>query len=62
MKLLFSKTDLHGQWFRDNETPENFTEKIPPSTMYEFNEESNDWVLKPVEIEEEESTTKIEEE
>jgi hypothetical protein len=47
MKLLFHKTEYHGHWFDDDENPEGFTEKVPPNTEYDFNEESNDLVLKP---------------
>jgi hypothetical protein len=47
MKLLFSKTDFHGQWFNDDENPDGYTEKIPQNTGYFFDEELNDWILKP---------------
>jgi hypothetical protein len=47
MKLLFNKTDYHGQWFTDNENPDGFTEKIPPDTGYIFDETANDWTPKP---------------
>jgi hypothetical protein len=47
MKLLFHKIDYWGQWFDDNENPEEFTEKVPPNTGYMFDEDSNDWILKP---------------
>lgn len=48
MKLLFNKTDYHGQWFKDDEAPENFTSKVPLNTGYIFDENLNDWILKPV--------------
>jgi hypothetical protein len=54
MKLLFHKTEYYGHWFNDDETLEDFTEKIPPNTEYIFDEELGDWVLKS-EIEETES-------
>jgi hypothetical protein len=47
MKLLFSKTDYHGQWFDDDETPEGFTEKVPPGTGYDFDDDADEWVPKP---------------
>jgi hypothetical protein len=47
MKLLFHKTEYYGRRFGDDENPEGFTEKVPPNTGYVFDEESNDWVLKP---------------
>jgi hypothetical protein len=47
MKLLFNKTEYYGHWFQDDETPDGFTEKVPPNTGYIFDEEANDWVLKP---------------
>jgi uncharacterized protein with LGFP repeats len=47
MKLLFNKTEYYGQWFQDDEFPENFTEKVPPNTEYIFDEELDDWVEKP---------------
>jgi hypothetical protein len=46
MKLLFNKTDYNGQWFNDNEYPDDFTDKIPPDTGYIFNEEENNWIPK----------------
>jgi hypothetical protein len=49
MKLLFSKEDFHGQWFQDDESPEGFTEKVPPHTGVLFDETLGDWVLKPQE-------------
>jgi hypothetical protein len=48
MKLLFHKTEYYGHLFNDNENPNEFTDKIPLSTGYIFDEELNDWVLKPV--------------
>jgi hypothetical protein len=54
MKLLFNKTEYYGEWFRDGETPEGFTEKVPPNTGYIFDDDSDEWVPKPEpEIEEE---------
>ena len=49
MKLMFHKTELYGQWFQDDDTPENFTEKVPQHTGQIWNEESNQWVLKQIE-------------
>jgi hypothetical protein len=51
MKLLFNKEDYHGQWFEDDENPIGYTEKVPLSTGYFFDEDTNDWVLKPIEDE-----------
>jgi hypothetical protein len=54
MKLMFNKTEYYGHWFKDDENTEGFTEKIPLNTGYIFDEELNDWILKPVsEIEQE---------
>ena len=47
MKLLFNKKDFHGQWFNDEDFDSSFTEKVPEHTGQEFNEELNEWVLKP---------------
>jgi hypothetical protein len=47
MKLLFNKTDYYGQWFNDDETPEGFTEKVPPGTGYDFDDDADEWVPKP---------------
>jgi hypothetical protein len=47
MKLLFNKTEYFGQWFDDDETPEGFTEKVPPHTGVIFDEDSGEWVLIP---------------
>jgi O-acetylhomoserine/O-acetylserine sulfhydrylase-like pyridoxal-dependent enzyme len=46
MKLLFNKIEYYGQWFQDDEFPENFTEKVPPNTRYVFDEEIGDWIEK----------------
>ena len=45
MKLMFHKQELYGQWFHDNEEPEDFSEKAPPNTGVEWDEELNEWVL-----------------
>jgi hypothetical protein len=47
MKLMFNKTNYEGHWFNDDETPEGFTEKVPPNAGYIFSEELDDWILKP---------------
>jgi hypothetical protein len=47
MKLLFNKTDYYGHWFQDDETPEGFTEKVPPDTGYVFDDDAGEWVPKP---------------
>jgi hypothetical protein len=47
MKLLFHKTEYYGHWFKDDENPENFTEKIPPDTGHIFDEEVNEWAPIP---------------
>jgi hypothetical protein len=62
MKLLFNKTEYYGHWFEDEETPEGFTEKIPPHTGVVFDEEQNDWVLKPSTESEQEPELNIEQE
>jgi hypothetical protein len=48
MKLMFHKTNYDGHWFDDNEDTDGFTDKVPPNTGYIFNEEQNEWVLRPV--------------
>jgi len=51
MVLMFDKETLEGRWFRDTELetgPEDttgYTDKVPPSTAYAFDEESDEWVL-----------------
>ena len=52
MKLLFNKKTLDARWFRvweckpaDDTT--GYTEKIPPHTLVEWNEELNEWVELP---------------
>jgi len=47
--LMFSKTELIGKYFRNNEDTTGFTDKIPPNTNYKWDDENDDWV--PVEIE-----------
>jgi hypothetical protein len=47
MKLLFHKTEYYGHWFNDDENTEGYTDKVPPDTGYIFDEEQNNWVLKP---------------
>jgi hypothetical protein len=47
MKLMFNKTDYSGHWFYDDEDTEGYTEKVPLNTGYIFDEDLNDWVLKP---------------
>ena len=49
MKLLFHKLELYGKWFQNNEIDLNFTDKVPPDTGHEWNEELQEWVLKPIE-------------
>ena len=44
MKLLFNKNDFHGEWFQDDYEDNNYTEKVPQSTGYYFDEESNNWL------------------
>jgi hypothetical protein len=46
MKLMFNKENFEGQWFNDNDYPDGWTEKIPPNTSYEFNDELDEWVEK----------------
>jgi hypothetical protein len=58
MKLMFNKTELYGHWFRDDEDTDGFTEKVPPYTGYIFDDDLNDWILKPeAEIEPEPTET-----
>ena len=52
MKLMFNKTTFKGHWFSDSEDTTGYTEKVPPHTGVEWNEELNEWMPKPVEIEE----------
>ena len=47
-KLMFHKTELYGKWFREKEIDNDFTEKVPQHTNQMWDEESNDWVLKPI--------------
>jgi hypothetical protein len=47
MKLLFNKTGYFGQFFDDDETPEGFTEKVPPHTGVIFDEDLGEWVPRP---------------
>jgi hypothetical protein len=47
MKLLFNKLEYYGEWFMDDEVPDNFTYKVPPNTGYVFDEALDDWVPKP---------------
>jgi hypothetical protein len=47
MKLMFNKNDYNGHWFYDDEDTEGYTEKVPLNTGYIFDEDLNDWVLKP---------------
>jgi len=54
MKLMFDKTTFEGHWFSDGEDTAGYTEKVPPHAGVKWNEELNEWVLKPVEIEESE--------
>ena len=46
MKLMFNKKTYEGHWFNDDEAGNEYTEKIPQNTGYEFSEEKSDWVLK----------------
>jgi hypothetical protein len=50
-------TNYYGEWFQDSETPEGFTEKVPPNTGYIFDEAMNGWVPKPEPIESESDPT-----
>jgi hypothetical protein len=51
MKMMFNKTTYEGHWFEDNnKIDENYTEKAPPDTGYIFDENINDWILKPIDI------------
>jgi len=64
MKLHYHKINLTGHWLRENEINNNYTDKKPPNNGYQWNEEINDWELKPVVVEPEEDTetdNKIEE-
>jgi len=60
MKLMFNKKDFHGKWFSEDENfkedESDYTEKAPPDTFYEWNEDQNDWVKKEVNIEEPETS------
>ena len=58
MKLMFNKKELYGKWFSDEEENNDWTEKVPPNTGYEFNEELGEWVEKQPEIIEEENDEK----
>jgi hypothetical protein len=49
MKLMFNKITLEGHWFEDDEMDNNYTENIPVDTNQIFDEEQNDWILKPSE-------------
>jgi uncharacterized protein (DUF924 family) len=58
MKMMFHKTDMEGRWFdEDEEVGNNYTEKVPPYTNYTFDEEQNEWIEKPMEIEKSEEIT-----
>jgi len=52
MILMFNKTNYEGKWFKNWECNQaddttGYTEKVPPNTNYCWNEELNEWVLKP---------------
>lgn len=49
MKLLFSKTDHHGQWFEEGSLPKGFTEKAPAHTGLVWDDMSGAWAEKPPE-------------
>ena len=46
-KFFWNKKTFEGRWFFSDEEPDgNYTEKIPPDTAHEWNEELNKWVLR----------------
>jgi len=45
MILMFNKKTLEGHWFKNGESSEGYTEKVPPFTNYVFDENKNEWVL-----------------
>jgi len=52
MKLMFSKTGHHGQWFHEEEDTTGFTEKVPPHTGVIFDESTQEWILPPAPVKE----------
>jgi len=55
IKLMFHKINKSGIWigeiFNNTHLINDYTEKVPPNTGYEWNEELNEWELIPIENE-----------